>query len=105
MKTNPLAFTVALLLASAPLSAQQPAPGPQAEPRAGDQNRRPGAANAPAPREGRGDMAPAGGPGRNAQNENQNQPHRPDPFMESFFPPELIMHHQQALNLGEEQRK
>lgn len=102
MKTNLPALTLALALAGVPLSAQPPAAaGAQPEPRAGEQNRRPAPANAPGPREGRGDMAPAGGPAFNPQ----NPPHRPDPFMESFFPPELIMHHQHALNLSEDQRK
>jgi len=36
---------------------------------------------------------------------NQPQPHGPDPFAENFFPPELIMHNQNALNLSDEQRK
>ena len=50
-----------------------------------------------APREGNLPM-----PGRGPQ---QNQPPRGDPFAENFFPPEAIMHHQQALNLGDDQRK
>lgn len=101
MKTHRLALP--LLLSAVPLWSQQPtAPSGQApvEQRANETNRRPMAANAPGGREGRMDrpaMAPAGF--------GQNIPPRADPFMESFFPPELIMHHQQDLGLTDDQRK
>ncbi|MFQ5709160.1 MAG: Spy/CpxP family protein refolding chaperone [bacterium] len=32
------------------------------------------------------------------------QPHPADPFDEFFFPPELVMQHQQEINLSQEQR-
>ncbi len=34
----------------------------------------------------------------------QQQPQQPDPFAGNLFPPELIMQHQQALGLTEEQK-
>jgi Spy/CpxP family protein refolding chaperone len=104
MKTKPLALTLALLSAFTPLAAQQPAPpasGPQSEQRGPDQNRRPGQPGNPTPREGRGEMNQPSPGGRGPQ----NQPPHADPFAENFFPPELIMHHQHALNLADDQRK
>ena len=35
----------------------------------------------------------------------QPRPPGGDPMAENFFPPELLMHHQQALGLSEEQKK
>jgi Spy/CpxP family protein refolding chaperone len=92
------------LLTAASLAAQPAgAPAPQAEPRANnnapERRAATGNANANANREGRGDQPP--GPGARPP---LNAP-RGDPFMESFFPPELIMHHQRAINLSDDQRK
>src|SRR5436190_970331 len=84
MKTNAFAFTAALLVAGSPLAAQQPtAQVPQAEQRAPEQNLRVGPASAPMPREGRGEMNQPQPGGWVAQ----NQPPRPDPLAENFFPP------------------
>jgi len=35
---------------------------------------------------------------------SQQQPQQPDPFAGQLFPPELIMQHQQALNLSDDQK-
>ena len=99
---SPCTLLGVALLSAASLAAQPAAaPAPQSpEPRANNNptERRP----APGPnagREGRGDAPP--GPGARPP---LNAP-RADPFMESFFPPELIMHHQRAIGLNDDQRK
>jgi Spy/CpxP family protein refolding chaperone len=103
MKTKPI-LLLAWLAATAGVFAQPAATAP-AEPRTGEPNRRSPAANAPNPRDARGDQGPQGNPGNAGNPPNQPQPHRPDAFMDSFFQPEAIMHHQRVLNLSEDQRK
>ncbi|MBI4622373.1 MAG: periplasmic heavy metal sensor [Verrucomicrobia bacterium] len=126
MNTKLLALAAALLTTGAPLSAQQPASSaasPDQPP--AEQNRRPGPGQPGMAPQGRRDMNPSQ-PGMSPQPRRdmnppqpggwdapQNPPSKPgpfappkpDPFGESFFPPELIMHNQQALNVTEEQRK
>ncbi len=102
MKTRALALLTALLVAGIPLRSQ-PAngPAPQPGPNQPDQNKRSGPMRNGMPPMARGEMnAPSPG-GRGPQHQAPNA----DPVMENFFPPEMIMHHQQALNLTEEQRK
>jgi Spy/CpxP family protein refolding chaperone len=104
MKTKPTLLGIALLLSGSTLAAQQPqtsapAPAPEQRPNTPPE-RRPNVGNPTGPREGRGNLPP--GPGARP---GMNQPPRPDGFMESFFPPELIMHHQRAINLTDDQRK
>lgn len=102
MKTHALAFLVALVVAGIPLRSQPiNGPAPQPGPNSAEQNKRSGPMRNGMPPMARGDMnAPSPG-GRGPQHPASNA----DPVMENFFPPEMIMHHQQALNLTEDQRK
>lgn len=113
MKTTVVTLTAALLVAGAPLFAQPgagPSPRPEgrgeeAERHRGEERRRiveheRQVIRGPAHEGERRMGPPPGGRGPAA--------HRPpghDPLAGHFFPPDLIMHHQHALNLGEDQRK
>ena len=83
MNRRIVVLCVFALLAAQSLMAQQPQPQPQ-----------PPMAQYPHPQ-----------PMMAQQPQPQPHPHpQPDPIGENFFPPELVMHNQQAIGLSEEQR-
>ncbi|MSU49107.1 MAG: hypothetical protein EXS37_08500 [Opitutus sp.] len=102
MKTTTIALTAALLVSGAPIFAQPTAgPGQPSEQHGAEPSRRPSPKMAPMGPDARRPMQPQPGAGRPGEHQRPGQ----DPMAENFFPPDLIMHHQQALALSEEQRK